>query len=185
WIVVENANGTALGFIPKEVDKLGDLPITAEISEALVVRYTPSGTSADPIQALNARPLGPNSRFRHARMEQTYLSVSWLSPVKENEKLNENNFASLSLSRTENIANELVGSWESEKGPTSHNMWRVNLDQNDIIWPVWPTQGHANPELKIMLCEGSLVCLCVERDSADDYPAGWEEISLRFKSIDL
>ncbi|KAG9021332.1 hypothetical protein FS837_007351 [Tulasnella sp. UAMH 9824] len=52
WIVAEDGNGTVLGFVPKAADKHGNLPITIEVSEALVVRYTPPGLTCGYIEAL-------------------------------------------------------------------------------------------------------------------------------------
>ncbi|KAG8941874.1 hypothetical protein FRC04_004051 [Tulasnella sp. 424] len=57
WIVAVDGNGTVLGFVPKEADKLGNLPITIEIAEALVVRYVPPGTTCGAIEALVILPL--------------------------------------------------------------------------------------------------------------------------------
>ncbi|KAG9024230.1 hypothetical protein FS837_005440, partial [Tulasnella sp. UAMH 9824] len=86
WIVAVDGNGTTLGFVPKEADKLGNLPITIEISEALVVRYTPSGLTCGYIEALNARLGYPWSKYLSPAQRPSYLSASWFSPVKENEK---------------------------------------------------------------------------------------------------
>ncbi|KAG9022277.1 hypothetical protein FS837_006499, partial [Tulasnella sp. UAMH 9824] len=52
WIIAENEDRTALGFVSKEADRHGDLPITIEISKALIVYYSPSSTGTGPIQVL-------------------------------------------------------------------------------------------------------------------------------------
>ncbi|KAG8964596.1 hypothetical protein FRC05_003761 [Tulasnella sp. 425] len=137
WIVAVDGNGTVLGFVPKEADKLGNLPITIEISEALVVRYVPPGTTCGAIEALNARLGYPYSKYPFPTNKATYLSASWFSPVKENEKPLFPNFASLSFG-TRSPANEVVGSWANCNGPTQHVMWRV-YDDNSIL-PYWHTE---------------------------------------------
>ncbi|KIO28579.1 hypothetical protein M407DRAFT_6729 [Tulasnella calospora MUT 4182] len=146
WIVAVDGNGTVLGFVPKEADKLGNLPITIEVSEALVVRYTPPGTTCSYIEALNARLGYPYSR-------PSYLSASWFSSVKENEKPVHPNFSTISHT------NEMVGSWTNSNGPTQHDMWRVYSDNS--IQPYWHTgddDSALTPRTRISLAlDGKLL----------------------------
>ncbi|KAG8993665.1 hypothetical protein FRB90_000638, partial [Tulasnella sp. 427] len=141
WIVAVDEKDTPLGFVPKEADKLGNLPITVEIGEALVVRYSPSGTECGTIQALNPKLRAPYSAYPCFTNEPTFLSASWFSPVKPNEQPELPNFASLSFG-TAGQNNKLVGSWTNCSGPTYNKMWKVDPDASNIILPHWPTEDQ-------------------------------------------
>lgn len=117
--------------------------------------------------AQNARLGYPYSKYPFPTNRPSYLSASWFSPVKENERpvfpkcvfptdcfiinlshvlmtsqRNFISFASLSFA-TISHTNEMVASWTNCNGPTQHEMWRVYPD--NTIQPYWRTGDEGKP----------------------------------------